>query len=66
MVDRLRMVAYYEQQRDLVARSGCCGRHQFVIHHGQEVCLHTREPCPEARLQALVSLWANITKGTDL
>lgn len=65
MLDRLRMGAYYRQQRELVARRGCCGRHEFEVHHGRLVCLHTREPCPEQRLQALVSLWVNVnTKGT--
>jgi hypothetical protein len=68
MIDNLALCAYFQQQRDLVARRGSCASHcqsEQVEHlHGHLVCPHTWQPCPRKRLRLIVSHFSRIFSQT--
>jgi hypothetical protein len=63
-VDQLRMVSFYERQREIVRRYGCCGHGEvWISPMGVACCAHTRDPCPRQALRALLELASLINRG---
>lgn len=63
MLDNLALVAYLQQQREIVRRHGCCGKHEtWVSPMGEVRCKHTRDPCPREKLAEIIAQWAIINR----
>lgn len=66
MLDRLAIVDYLRSQRALVARRGCCGKHELWISPmGAVLCKHTRDPCPRQALRLVLELFSILNRGGD-
>jgi hypothetical protein len=57
--------AYWDEQRERVARRGCCDAgcdlvEQHVLESGRVVCPHTFQPCQRIRLSKLLALLAKV------
>jgi hypothetical protein len=69
-LDMLPMLAigrYRDHMRERVRRYGCCGHtdEAWVSPMGLVCCMHTREPCPQQRLRAIIETWSIINGGAN-
>lgn len=64
MLDRLARIRYFESQRELVRRRGCCGHGEvWISPMGRVCCKHTRDPCPRQALALVLELFSIINRG---